>query len=66
MPRAARCAVCRRQRTRGSHDETGEIFICVECEADAKQFIEIQDAIWGSAGDTSEEAGPPSDQGPES
>jgi hypothetical protein len=27
------------------------VFICAECEADAKQFIEIQDDIWVEAGE---------------
>ena len=67
MPRAAAtCAICHRQRVRGSHDESGAIFICVQCQADAKQFIEIQDAVWGSADDTDEGAEAPSDQGPDS
>jgi hypothetical protein len=39
------CSVCHRQRTRGSQDPATEIFVCAECHADAKQFIEIQDAI---------------------
>jgi len=51
------CSVCGRQRTRGSRDKTGEIFICVDCQADAKKFIEIQDAIWDSPGDADKAAG---------
>ena len=42
--------------------EAGETFICVDCQADAKQFIEIQDAVWGPAGDTHEVAGEPSNE----
>ena len=32
----------------------GDAFICAECGADAKQFIEIQDNIWVEAGEASE------------
>jgi hypothetical protein len=28
-----------------------DIFICVDCERDAKQLIEIQDDIWSKAED---------------
>lgn len=50
MPRSAiTCAVCQRLRTRGCHNHAGDVFICAECEADAKQFIEIQDDIWVEA-----------------
>ena len=58
MPGApATCAVCHRQRALGSYDDNGEIFICVECQANAKQFIEIQDAIWREACDTDDLGG---------
>jgi hypothetical protein len=58
VPRdVATCSVCGRQRTRGSRDQTGEIFVCVDCQADAKKFIEIQDAIWDPAGDADTRAG---------
>ena len=51
VPRApVSCSVCRRHRTLGSCDESGEIFICADCQADAKQFIEIQDSLFGPAG----------------
>ena len=43
---AATCAVCQRLRTRGSRNQAGDVFICAECQEDAKQFIEIQDSIW--------------------
>jgi hypothetical protein len=46
----------------GSHDETGEIFICIDCQADAKQFIEIQDSLLGHAGDARELEGEPSNE----
>jgi hypothetical protein len=45
------CADCQRSRTRGSHNHTGDIFISAECQADAHQFIEIQDSIWVQAGE---------------
>ena len=49
------CSVCQRQRTRGSRDDTGEIFICVDCQADAAQFIEIEQDLWGSTNETHHE-----------
>ena len=51
---AVSCAVCQRSRTRGSHSHAGDVFICAECQADAKQFIEIQDSIWVDAGEAGE------------
>jgi len=30
------------------------VFVCAECEADAKQFIAIQDSIWVEAGEADE------------
>ncbi len=45
-PSAIICAVCQRLRIRGSHNHAGEVFICAQCQADAKQFIEIQDTLW--------------------
>lgn len=58
MPRdVAACSVCRRQRTSGSRDQKGEIFICVDCVADAKTFIEMQDAIWNPTGELQTGAG---------
>ena len=63
VPRsAAICAVCQRSRTRGSHNHAGDIFICAECQADAKQFIEIQDSIRveaGGAGESTDETEKP-------
>jgi len=52
------CAVCQRSRTRGSHNRAGDVFICVECQADAEQFIAIQDSICavGDAGESTDEA----------
>jgi len=43
---AVECAVCHRSRTRGAHSETGDVFICDECQADAAQFIAIQDSTY--------------------
>ena len=41
------CAVCRQSRIDGSQNRVGDMFICARCQADATQFIEIQDSIWG-------------------
>jgi hypothetical protein len=38
---------------RGSFNDAGDIFICAKCQADAKQFIEIQDSIWAEIAETS-------------
>ena len=37
----------------GSSSAAGDVFICAECQADAKQFIEIQDSIWIETAETS-------------
>jgi hypothetical protein len=49
-PSVETCVVCHRSQTRGSRNQDGDIFICAECEADAEQFIEIQDTLWPEAG----------------
>ena len=49
-PSVETCVVCHRSQTRGSRNQDGDIFICSECEADAEQFIEIQDTLWPEAG----------------
>ena len=50
---AATCVVCQRAlATDGLHTE-GDHSICALCRADAKQFFEIQDSIWGEVGDAS-------------
>ncbi len=49
-PSVETCAVCHRSQSRGSRDQDCDIFICAECEADAEQFIEIQDTLWPEAG----------------
>ena len=47
------CAVCHRWRIHGDSTDAGDVFICVGCQADARQFIAIQDAIWGEAAQSS-------------
>ena len=49
-PSVETCVVCHRSQTRGSRNQDGDIFICSECEADAEQFIEIQDTLWPETG----------------
>jgi hypothetical protein len=49
-PSVETCAVCHRSQTRGSRNQDGDLFICAECQADAEQFIEIQDTLWLEAG----------------
>ena len=44
------CVVCHRLRSSGSRNQTGDIFMCTQCEADADQFLAIQDEIWPPAG----------------
>ena len=48
---ASICAVCHRARTRGIHSDAGDVFICTQCQADAAQFIAIQDMIIEEARD---------------
>jgi hypothetical protein len=38
----------------GSFSDAGDIFICSECQANAKKLFEIQDSIWAEIVDTSE------------
>lgn len=40
------CAVCHRSNVPGNHSDAGNVFICVRCQADAAQFIAIQDPTW--------------------
>lgn len=55
VPRSAvTCAACQRLRIPGSNDRVGDIFICGQCQADAKQLFEIQDRIWAKAGEVGE------------
>ncbi len=46
------CAVCHRRRIRGDRTDAGDVFVCAGCQADARQFIAIQDASWGEAAQT--------------
>ena len=43
---AVTCVVCHYLRVEGSFSDVGDIFICSECQANAKKLIEIQDSIW--------------------
>jgi len=53
MTRAAVvCVVCHYPRVDGSLSDNGEFFVCSGCQADAKQFIQIQDDIWPSDTET--------------
>jgi hypothetical protein len=55
MPRSAvTCVVCHYLRVQGSFSDSGDIFICSECQANAKKLLEIQDSIWAENADTSE------------
>ena len=66
MPRSpVTCAVCHYLRVEGSFSDSGDIFICSECQANAKKLLEIQDSIWAELVDTSESA-PPVEKSPES
>jgi len=40
------CAVCQRPRSQGTFSDAGDVFICVQCQADANDFLRIQDDIW--------------------
>lgn len=51
-PSATPCIVCRRLRLHGSFSDSGDVFVCTGCQADAKQFIEIQDSLWAEIADT--------------
>ena len=54
MPRSAvTCVVCQYLRVEGSFSDAGDIFICSECQANAKKLFEIQDSIWAEIVDTS-------------
>ena len=57
MPRpAVTCVVCHYLRVEGSFSDAGDIFICGECQANAKKLFEIQDSIWAEIVDTDESA----------
>ncbi len=48
------CVVCHRSRGHGSFNDAGDVFICTECQANAKQFLEIQDSIWAEIAEPSD------------
>ena len=50
---AVTCVVCHYLRVEGSFSDAGDIFICSECQANAKKLSEIQDSIWAEIVDTS-------------
>ena len=50
------CGVCRQLRTRGPHHQTLDLFICDDCQADAKKLFAIQDGIWAHAGTSTDES----------
>lgn len=57
MPRSAdTCVVCHYLRVEGSFSDAGDIFICSECQANAKKLFEIQDSIWAEIVDKDESA----------
>jgi hypothetical protein len=57
VPRSAViCVVCHYWRVEGSFSNAGDVFICSECQANAKKLIEIQDSIWAEIVDTDESA----------
>ena len=39
------CAVCHRTKAPGSWSADGGVFVCVDCQVDARHFLEIQDQI---------------------
>jgi len=54
--------VCHRTQTDGSRDQGDDIFVCTGCQADADQFIQIQDTLWllpDVTGESSGEASTP-------
>ena len=62
VPRtSAICVVCRRLRGRGSFNDAGDVFICTDCQANAKQLIEIQDSIWAEIAEPSDHTDKPAD-----
>jgi hypothetical protein len=61
-PSVETCVVCHQLRSSGSRNQDGDVFICTQCEADADQLFEIQDAIWPPvvvAGESTDEAATP-------
>lgn len=60
-PAVRTCSVCREKRMHGTQDSSGEVFICEGCQADAKQFLAIQDVMWDQVPGPQETDGGPSD-----
>jgi hypothetical protein len=48
-------------RGRGSFNDAGDVFICTDCQANAKQLIEIQDSIWAEIAEPSDHTDKPAD-----
>jgi hypothetical protein len=51
-------------RGAGSFNDAGDVFICTECQANAKQLIEIQNSIWAEIpepSDSSDQTDKPAD-----
>jgi hypothetical protein len=38
--------------SQGTFSDAGDVFICVQCQADANDFLRIQDDIWPSTGES--------------
>lgn len=53
---AVTCVVCHYLGVQGSFSDAGDIFICSECQANAKKLFEIQDSIWAKIVDKDESA----------
>ena len=51
------CGVCDRPRIHGDRADRGDVFICTGCQAVARQFIAIQDPVWGEAAQVPEASG---------
>jgi hypothetical protein len=51
------CGVCDRPRIHGDRTDRGDVFICTDCQAVARQFIAIQNPVWGEATQVPEASG---------
>jgi hypothetical protein len=59
---ATTCVVCQLSIRDDSQHDPADVFICAQCQADAKQLFEIQDRIWpgtSEAGRSSEQTDNP-------
>lgn len=61
---APSCAMCQRSLRDGSQRDARDVFICAQCQADAKQLFEIQDRIWAGFSETGGSVGEPDDPTP--